>query len=123
MTELDLLDNNELSKITLDDEFKREKKYTNSCGFDDDVLRRRDNEMKELVKLYPNMCSSWLELAWNYCEMTPKEEQDRIIASKEFEKPSTSKRDVGGVMKQAIKIETVEEYNASLKALADISNN
>ena len=42
MTELDLLNQDELSRITLDDEFHREKKYTNACGFEDSVLRRRD---------------------------------------------------------------------------------
>ena len=40
----------EIFHTTLDDEFDRKNKYTNSCGFTDDVLRRRDLEMKELIK-------------------------------------------------------------------------
>jgi hypothetical protein len=102
MTEVD---ETNVSNITLDDEFNRKKKYTNACGFSDEALRRRDVEMKDLIKAYPNMCVSWLELAWNYCEMTPKEEQDRIIASKEMERKPINKRTTGGVIKNAISIE------------------
>ena len=74
--------------------------------------------MKELIKLYPNMCTAWLELAWNFCEFTPKEEQDRIIASKEFEKQPTNKRNIGGVIKKAIKIESATDISSN-----DISGN
>lgn len=129
MSELDLVEvsEDEVSNITIDDEFKREKKYVNPCKFDGATLRRRENEMKELVKLYPDVCRSWLELAWNFTEFTPKEEQDRIIASKEFEKPPTNKRNVGGVLKSAMNIITKEEYeNELLKKLEedkDVSGN
>tara|TARA_R110002073_G_scaffold110_1_gene1554 strand:+ start:756 stop:1145 length:390 start_codon:yes stop_codon:yes gene_type:complete len=116
MSELDLLEvsEDEVSNITIDDEFKREKKYINPCKFDGATLRRRENEMKELVKLYPNVCRSWLELAWNFCAYTPQEEQDRIIASKEWEKPPINKRNVGGVIKNAMNILTKDEYEAEL---------
>jgi hypothetical protein len=103
-----------VSNITIDDEFDRTKKYTNKCNFDDDTLRRRDLEMRELKNLYPDMCVSHLELAWNFCNFTSKEEQDRIIASKEFEKKPTNKRNIGGVIKSAIKIQTKEEYEEEL---------
>ena len=53
-----------------------------------------------------------LYAVWNYCEFTPKEEQDRIIASKEFEKKPKNKRNTGGIIKSAIKIQTQEEYEA-----------
>ena len=116
MSELDLVEvsDDEISNITIDEEFKREKKYINTCKFDGATLRRRENEMKELIKLYPDVCRSWLELAWNFTEFTPKEEQDRIIASKEFEKPPTNKRSVGGVIKNAMNIITKDEYEAEL---------
>ena len=71
-----------LSTKTLDDEFHRKKTYLNACKFDDATLRRRDLEMKELEKAYPHVCKSWLELAWNFTEYTPKEEQDRINAGR-----------------------------------------
>jgi hypothetical protein len=102
----------EVSNVTLDDVFDRTKKYTNKCGFDDATLRRRDLEMRELQRLYPDICSSHLELAWNFCEFTPKKEQDRIISSKEFEKKPINKRNTGGIIKSAIKIQTQEEYEA-----------
>ena len=95
-----------LTTKTLDDEFERKKRYINPCNFDDATLRRRDIELRELQKLYPNMCVSWLELAWNFCEFTPKEEQDRIIREKEFEKPCESNRLTGGVIKNAISVES-----------------
>ena len=104
----DLSNNNledEISTITIDDEFDRTRKYINPCGFDDATLRRRDNELKELKRLYPSTCMSMLETAWNFHEFTPKEEQDRIIASKEFEaKPK--RRMMGGILKNAISIES-----------------
>jgi len=98
----------EIFHTTLDDEFDRKKKYTNSCGFTDDVLRRRDLEMKELIKAYPNVCPAWLELAWNYTEYTPKEEQDRIINEKLWEGKPTHKRQTGGTITNAIRILTAD---------------
>jgi hypothetical protein len=106
----DLSNNNleeEITTLTLDDEFDRKKRYINACGFDDATLRRRDNELKELQKLYPNMCPSLLELAWNFTNYTPKEEQDKIIKEKLWEgKPV--KRMMGGIMKNAMSIESRE---------------
>lgn len=99
----------QLSTTTIDNEFKREKRWTNRCNFTDEQLRKRDNDLKELQKLYPDVCVSWLELAWNFCEFTPKEEQDRIIREKEFEKPPTKERFTGGIIKNAIKIQDRED--------------
>jgi len=80
------------------------KKYTNDCGFDLKTLQRRDIELKELEKAYPGTCPSFLELAWNFCEYTPKEEQDAIIAEGRWEGPSKVARNLGGVIKDAISI-------------------
>ncbi len=99
-------DADEITTVTLDDEFNRQKRYINACGFDDATLRRRDNELKELERLYPNMCPSLLELAWNFCEYTPKEEQDRIIAEKRFEAKPVKKREMGGTIKNAVSVES-----------------
>lgn len=100
------LEEDEITTITLDDEFDRKKRYINACGFDDATLRRRDNELKELQKLYPDMCPSLLELAWNFCEFTPKEEQDKIIAEKRWEGKPVKKRMMGGTIKNAMTIES-----------------
>ena len=107
----DLSNNNleeEITTKTLDDEFDRKKRYINACGFDDATLRRRDNELKELQKLYPNMCPSLLELAWNFCEFTPKEEQDKIIKEKLWEGKPVKERMMGGTIKNAMSIESKE---------------
>ncbi len=100
----DLSDNLVTTK-TIDDEFKRTKQYINSCGFTEEQLIRRANDLKELVKLYPNMCISHLELAWNFCEMTPDEELTAIRLEKRYEGKPTTKRQVGGVIKNAISVE------------------
>lgn len=104
----DLSNNNledEITTLTIDDEFERKRRYTNTCGFDDATLRRRDNELKELQRLYPSTCMAMLELAWNFHEFTPKEEQDRIIASKEFERKA-KRRMMGGILKSAMTVES-----------------
>ena len=47
MSELDLIKKDDIcediTNVTIDDEFKREKKYINPCKFDDATLRRRKN--------------------------------------------------------------------------------
>ena len=111
-----------LSTKSLDDEFHRKKKYINACNFDDATLRRRDIEMKELEKAYPNMCKSWLELAWNYCEFTPKEEQDKIIASKEWESAPSTRRNTGGVIKNSMNIQTKAEREAEIAEEEKLKN-
>ena len=85
------------------------KKYTNDCGFDLKTLQRRDIELREMIKQYPSTCPSLLELAWNFCEYTPKEEQDAIIAEGRWEGPPKKHRILGGVIKNAISIETPGE--------------
>lgn len=105
MTDLEENNTELITSRTLDDEFKREKRWTNRCNFTDEQLRRRDIDVKELARFYPDVCPSWLEMAWNFTEFTPKEEQDRIIREKEFEKKCDKKRNTGGVIKNAIKIE------------------
>ena len=106
MTEVDKIEvKDEISYTGLDDEFDRKKRYTNACNFDEATLIRRDIEMRELIKAYPTMPESWLELAWNYTEFTPKEEQDNIIKNKLWEGKPTNKRMIGGIMKSAMSVE------------------
>tara|TARA_R110000868_G_scaffold172130_1_gene407951 strand:- start:5800 stop:6150 length:351 start_codon:yes stop_codon:yes gene_type:complete len=102
-----------VSTKTLDDEFDRKKNYINTCNFDDGTLRRRDIEMKELCKAYPNMPESWLELCWNFCTFTSQEEQDNIIKNKLWEGKPTNRRQTGGTIKDAMSIMTREEFETS----------
>ena len=100
---------------SITDEFgHREKKYSNDCGFDRATLERRDKELIELQKAYPNTCMSWLELAWNYTEFTPKEEQDEIIRSRRWETMPQKKRDEGGVYKSSMTIEKNPELKETI---------
>jgi hypothetical protein len=94
--------------LIIDEALPQTRRYANDMGFDELTLIRRKNEVKELAKLYPNIPEFWIEMAWNFHEKTPKEEQDRIIKEKLFEKPSEVKRMLGGVIKGAIKIEEKE---------------
>ena len=113
----------ETSTQTLDDEFNRKKTYINKCGFDDATLRRRDLEMKKLIEAYPHMPPAWLELAWNYTEFTPKEEQDNIIKNKLWENKPSNRRTTGGVIRDAMEIMTVAEYELSKAIPDDVSGN
>tara|TARA_R110000765_G_scaffold339362_1_gene429512 strand:- start:149 stop:487 length:339 start_codon:yes stop_codon:yes gene_type:complete len=99
---------NNITTKTIDDEFTRQNKYPNDMGFDIQTLQRRTNDMKEMEKLYPNMTPAWLEMAWNFCEQTPKEEQDRIIREKLWEGKPENPKDTGGLMSNAMSIETPE---------------
>ena len=89
----------------VDEVIPQTRRYANDMGFDELTLIRRKNEVKELAKLYPNIPEFWIEMAWNFHEKTPKEEQDRIIKEKLFEKPCEVNRMLGGVIKGGFKIE------------------
>ena len=99
--------------LSLDEEFTRTNRYTNDCGFSKEVIARREQEMKELVKMYPNIVPAWIEMAWNFHEMTPKEEHDKIIAGNLWDSPPEIKRQLGGVLKNAISVEHRTEEEAS----------
>lgn len=91
--------------LTLDEEFTRQNRHTNDCNFSKEVIARREQEMKELVKLYPNIVPAWIEMAWNFHEMTPKEEQDEIIKNNLWGSPPEVKRQLGGILKNAVSVE------------------
>ena len=72
----------------------RTHRYINDCSFSEFNLVKRKNDMKTLTQLYPQLCPSMIEMAWNFCNSHTEEELQEIIASKKFEKPST--KDLGG---------------------------
>ena len=110
-TTTDLAKPDDVSYATIDDEFVRTKKYTNDCNFSDEVLRRRELEMKDLRKLYPNVPPAWLELSWNYCEFTPQEEQDNVVKNKLWEEKPTKRRATGGTLYNSMNIVTANEID------------
>ena len=107
MTELAVTDP---SGVLVEDHFTRLNKYPNQMNFSEEQLKRRERELKILQRDYPDVCVSWLELVWNYCESTPMEEQERVIKEKLWEsKPK--EREMGGVITDAI---TVERSDSAL---------
>ena len=96
----------EIEKVkTVEEEFGAPVvKYTNTWGMTDAQLARRKIEVAELEKHYPNLPSNWIEAMWSYCEVTPKEEQDRIIKNNLWAGKPDEKWLNGGVCKNAITI-------------------
>jgi len=80
------------------------KKYTNTWGMSEEQLARREIEVRELEKHYPNLPGHWIELMWSYCEVTPKEEQDEIVKNNLWDGKADSKWRLGGVCKNAVSI-------------------
>ena len=97
--------NNLINYKTIDDEFPRAKKYINSCNFTQEQLQRRGNDLKQLKQLYPDMCISFLELAWSFNEMTTEEEKQDIMKNNKYDKPKS--RAMGGIITDAISIESM----------------
>ena len=90
---------------TIDDEFPRTYRYPNAASLNEEQVRRRENDIKDLRSKYPTLPDAWIEMAWNFCELTPQEEHDRIIKGKLWEKPPEKQRSKGGVIKNAITVE------------------
>ena len=73
----------EEENVIVDETIPHTRRYANDMGFDELTLIRRKNEVNQLAKLYPSLPEFWIEMAWNFHEKTPKEEQDRIIKEKQ----------------------------------------
>jgi len=78
-------------------DLKRNHRYVNEGGLSPVDLVKRKNDMKILSELYPNLCPSMIEVAWNFCNAHSEEELQEIISKRTFEKPCT--RALGGVYK------------------------
>ena len=107
MTELDLINKKELEieeAKPFDKVIPRQHKWNNAMDFTEEQLVKRSNDLKQLEKLYPNVPYNWLEMAWNFCEKTPEEEQRNIIDNKLWEGKDAKKRVLGGIVKNAISI-------------------
>lgn len=86
----------------------RNHKWINDCSFSEFELIKRKNDLKQLIELYPHLCPSMIEAAWNFTNMHTEEELQAIIKSKDFEKPNT--KQMGGVFK-AVTIEKNNDNN------------
>ena len=93
---------------SIEDEFNRNGRYVNDCGLSEDQLVRRKHEVEQLRKMYPGVCPSWIELAWNYCEITPENEIKEKRANGFYDKKPERERLNGGLVKNAFNIESLE---------------
>jgi len=66
--------------------------------------KKREQDVKELQKMYPNLPALWLDLVWNFWNSKTEEEITSIIDSKEWEKPSTKFKE-GGILENCITVE------------------
>lgn len=82
-------------------------KEPNPRNYDDLTLARKKVELKAMIAHYKDISPAWLEMCWDFVENTSKERIDEIIRTKEFEKPSSVKRDyAGGIIENAITVTT-----------------
>ena len=79
--------------------------------------------MRELIRAYPTTPEAWLELAWNFHEFTPKEEQDNIVKNKLWEGKPSNRRNTGGSIPDSISVMTKEAYALSKQVPTDSSGN
>lgn len=93
---------------TIDEEFTRTNRHINDMGFDARTLARRANDMKQLARDFPTLTPAMLEMAWNFCEITPQEEHDRIINGKLWE--NKPKQRITGGTSKSMGVYTKEEY-------------
>jgi hypothetical protein len=110
---------NSIIENEIDDKIPVSKKIINDCGLDIATLKKRDYQIIELKKMYPNMSESMIELAWNWCQTVDLEEQDRIIASGELDKPS-SRNGLGGILHDGVHIEKSQSTLDYEKSILDV---
>ena len=53
---------------TIDEEFSRTHRYPNAKDLNEEQVRRREDDIKELRDKYPTLPDAWIEMAWNFCE-------------------------------------------------------
>lgn len=86
------------------DDIPRCTQTLNGSGLSLEERKKREEDVKELEKMYPNLPSLWLDLLWNFWNSKSETEIQHLIDSKEWEKPST-KFVNGGVIKDCITVE------------------
>jgi NADH:ubiquinone oxidoreductase subunit len=66
-------------------------------------LARRDKEVSEAMKAFPNLPPKWIEWMWDTVENKPKDEMEKIINESLWDKP-LKEREMGGVLKGAMEV-------------------
>ena len=95
--------------VVLEDVTKRYEEK-NPRNYDALTLARKKVEVAAMMKHWDKMSPAWLEMCWDFVENTSPERVAEIINTKEFEKPSTSDRQIkGGIIENAITVEEMTE--------------
>lgn len=87
------------------DNIPRSETTLNAAHLSPEDIARRTNDVKELQEKYPQLPYLWLDMLWNFWNEKGEEEVQKIIDSKEWEKPSTRAYAQGGLVKDCIRVE------------------
>ena len=68
-------------------------------------LAKRTQDLKAMKRDFPTIDPIWASWMWDFVERTPKDEVERIVNEKLWEKPSKYKA-TGGILKTALTLDS-----------------
>ena len=83
--------------LSIDEVFPRHKEE-NPFHYTQLEKAERVKAIRDMAKDYPNLPGAWLDMAYDFCKNTPKEEMEDIINSGKWEKPGRFSNSKGGVL-------------------------
>ena len=82
-----MADTSELSELTHASEIIPRHTPSNPYNYNGAQLAERKKTLKDLAEVYPNLPFAWLEMVYDFEKNTPREEIQKIIDNKSWEKP------------------------------------
>ena len=82
-----MADTSELSELTHASEIIPRHTPSNPYNYSGAQLAERKKCLKDLEEVYPNLPFAWLEMVYDFEKNTPREEIQKIIDNKSWEKP------------------------------------
>ena len=82
-----MADTSELSELTHASEIIPRHTPSNPYNYNGAQLAERKKTLKDLAEVYPNLPFGWLEMVYDFEKNTPREEIQKIIDNKSWEKP------------------------------------
>ena len=83
--------------LSIDEVFPRHKEE-NPFHYTELEKAERVKAIRDMAKDYPNLSGAWLDMAYDFCKNTPKEEVEDIINSGKWEKQGRFSNCKGGVL-------------------------
>ena len=71
----------------------------NPMNYTNTEMATRKKALKDMKRDYPHLPNKWLEMVYDFHEMTPKEEIEEIINSGKWEVPGKFSEIKGGIIK------------------------